>query len=105
MYDGDAEVSCASVFLAFPLPPLLLLFALNLPCRLAADLLLLLMEMQKSMSILDVVIRLHAWLQLKGMFNNNCCCCCCRCYQFCISMFSFKVHVCSCKHQDQNGAA
>jgi hypothetical protein len=29
--------SCAPVFLAFPPPPSLLLFALNLPCTLAAD--------------------------------------------------------------------
>jgi hypothetical protein len=29
-------LSCAPVFLAFPPPPSLLLFALNLPCRLAA---------------------------------------------------------------------
>jgi hypothetical protein len=29
-------LSCASVFLAFPPPPPLLLFALNLPCRLMA---------------------------------------------------------------------
>jgi hypothetical protein len=83
-------LSCAPVFLAFPLPPPLLLFALNLPCRLAADFLLLLMEMQKSMSVLDVVIRRHAWLQLKEMFNSNCC----RCYRFRISMFLLKVHVC-----------
>jgi hypothetical protein len=35
--DGDAEVSlCAPVFLAIPPPPPRLLFALNLPCRLAA---------------------------------------------------------------------
>jgi hypothetical protein len=34
---GDAEVAlCAPEFLAFPPPPPLLLFALNLPCRLAA---------------------------------------------------------------------